>query len=58
MGGNFGVIGASAMVLECHRREKKARVQPFNDFAVSGTMTVGSFLSGGLLSCFGWSRRC
>jgi predicted MFS family arabinose efflux permease len=55
IGWNFGFIGASAMVLECHRPEEKARVQSFNDFVVFGTMTVASFLSGGLLSSFGWS---
>jgi MFS family permease len=54
-GWNFGFIGASAMVLECYRPEEKARVQSLNDFVVFGTMTVGSFLSGGLLSSFGWS---
>lgn len=54
VGWNFGFVGASAMVLECHRPEEKARVQSFNDFAVFGTMAVGSFLSGGLLSAFGW----
>lgn len=54
-GWNFGFIGASAMVLECHAPEEKARVQSLNDFVVFGTMTVGSFLSGGLLSSFGWS---
>jgi MFS family permease len=54
VGWNFGFVGASAMVLECHRPEEKARVQSFNDFAVFGTMAVGSFLSGGLLSTFGW----
>jgi len=54
IGWNFGFVGASAMVLECHRPEEKARVQSFNDFAVFGTMAVGSFLSGGLLSTFGW----
>jgi predicted MFS family arabinose efflux permease len=54
-GWNFGFIGASAMVLECHRPEEKARVQSLNDFVVFGTMTIGSFLSGGLLSSFGWS---
>jgi predicted MFS family arabinose efflux permease len=43
------------MVLECHRPEEKARVQALNDFAVFGTMAVGSFLSGGLLSAFGWN---
>jgi len=55
LGWNFGFIGASAMVLECHRPEEKARVQSLNDFVVFGTMTVGSFLSGGLLSSYGWS---
>jgi predicted MFS family arabinose efflux permease len=55
IGWNFGFIGASAMVLECHRAEERARVQSLNDFVVFGTMTVGSFLSGGLLSSFGWS---
>mgnify|MGYP000906075808 FL=1 len=55
LGWNFGFVGASAMVLECHRPEEKARVQSFNDFAVFGTMAIGSFLSGGLLSAFGWN---
>lgn len=55
VGWNFGFIGASAMILECHRPEEKERVQSFNDFVVFGTMTIGSFLSGGLLAFFGWS---
>jgi MFS family permease len=55
VGWNFGFVGASAMVLECHRPEEKARVQSFNDFAVFGTMACGSFLSGGLLSSYGWT---
>ncbi|RXG96197.1 MFS transporter [Bradyrhizobium zhanjiangense] len=55
VGWNFGFVGASAMVLECHRPEEKARVQSLNDFIVFGTMTFGSFLSGGLLSAYGWN---
>lgn len=55
LGWNFGFVGASAMVLECHRPEEKARVQSFNDFVVFGTMACGSFLSGGLLTGFGWA---
>jgi MFS family permease len=51
---NFGFVGASAMVLECHRPEEKSRVQSLNDFIVFGTMTVGSFSSGGLLTGYGW----
>ncbi|MBV2143473.1 MFS transporter [Falsochrobactrum sp. TDYN1] len=54
IGWNFGFVGASAMVLETHRPEEKARVQSLNDFVVFGTMAVGSFLSGGLLSAYGW----
>ncbi len=55
IGWNLGFVGASAMVLDCHRPEEKARVQSFNDFAVFGTMAIGSFLSGGLLTAFGWN---
>ena len=54
VGWNFGFVGASAMVLETHRPEEKTRVQSFNDFLVFGTMAVGSFASGGLLTAFGW----
>ncbi|HLS69901.1 MAG TPA: MFS transporter [Kiloniellales bacterium] len=54
VGWNFGFIGASAMVLECHRPEEKARVQSLNDFVVFGTMAFGSFLSGSLLTAYGW----
>jgi MFS family permease len=55
VGWNFGFLGASALVLECHRPEEKTRVQSFNDFIVFGLMTIGSFSSGGLLSAYGWS---
>ncbi|HJS85291.1 MAG TPA: MFS transporter [Acetobacteraceae bacterium] len=55
LGWNFGFVGASALVLECHRPEEKARVQSLNDFVVFGTMAFGSFLSGGLLTSYGWS---
>ncbi len=54
-GWNFGFIGASALVLECHRPEETTRVQSLNDFIVFGTMVVGSFLSGGLLTAYGWN---
>ncbi|TAN31139.1 MAG: MFS transporter [Castellaniella sp.] len=55
VGWNFGFLGASALVLECHRPEEKTRVQSFNDFIVFGLMTIGSFSSGGLLSAYGWN---
>lgn len=54
LGWNFAFVGASAMVLECHRPEEKTRVQSLNDFIVFGTMAIGSFLSGGLLTAYGW----
>ncbi|MEM5389658.1 MFS transporter [Paraburkholderia phymatum] len=55
VGWNFGFVGASALVLECHKPEEKARVQSLNDFIVFGTMTFGSLLSGGLLTSYGWN---
>jgi MFS family permease len=54
LGWNFGFVGASAMVLECHRPEERTRVQSLNDFMVLGTMALGSFSSGGLLTSYGW----
>lgn len=54
VGWNFGFVGASALVLECHRPEEATRVQSFNDFIVFGTMAAGSFASGTLLATYGW----
>lgn len=54
VGWNFGFLGASALVLDCHRPEEKTRVQSVNDFIVFGTMAFGSFASGSLLTSFGW----
>lgn len=54
LGWNFGFVGASALVLECHRQEEASRVQSFNDFIIFGIMAVGSFASGGLLATYGW----
>lgn len=58
LGWNFGFVGASAMVLDCYRPEERTRVQSMNDFAVFGTMVVGSFLSGSLLIGYGWKIVC
>lgn len=55
VGWNFGFLGASALVLECHRPEERTTVQSFNDFLVFGTMTIGSFTSGTLLISSGWN---
>src|ERR687885_10600 len=54
LGWNFGFVGASALVLDCHRPEERTRVQSLNDFIVFGTMALGSFASGGLLTAYGW----
>ena len=55
VGWNFGFIGATAMVTQCHRPNERNRVQAFNDFLVFGSMAIGSFLSGKLLQTAGWS---
>lgn len=55
VGWNFGFIGATAMVTECHRPHERNRVQSFNDFLVFGSMAVGSFASGNILVWFGWA---
>lgn len=55
VGWNFGFIGASALVLQCHRPEEKTRVQSLNDFIVFGTMAIGSFVSGSLLAAYDWA---
>ncbi|HJU17796.1 MAG TPA: MFS transporter [Stellaceae bacterium] len=57
-GWNFGFLGASALVLECHRPEERTRVQALNDFIVFGAMVVASFASGGLLAGYGWTMVC
>ena len=58
LGWNLGFLGATALVLECHRPEERTRVQSLNDFLVFGTMVIGSFVSGGLLTTYGWSMVC
>lgn len=54
VGWNFGFIGATTMVTECHTPNERNRVQSFNDFLVFGSMAIGSFSSGTLLNSFGW----
>jgi MFS family permease len=58
LGWNFGFLGASALVLECHRPEERTRVQSLNDFLVFGMMVVATFASGGLLTSYGWAMVC
>jgi hypothetical protein len=47
-GWNFSSLGASALVLECHKPEERTRVQALNDFLVFGMMVIATFASGGL----------
>jgi MFS family permease len=54
IGWNFAFIGATAMVVQCHRPEERNKVQSFNDFLVFGSMAIGSFASGTVLARFGW----
>jgi MFS family permease len=58
VGWNFGFLGASALVLECHRPEERTRVQALNDFLVFGMMVIATFASGGLLTEYGWAMVC
>jgi hypothetical protein len=55
VGWNFGFIGATNLVAECHRAQERNKVQAFNDFLIFGFMAVGSLSSGALLSSFGWA---
>lgn len=54
VGWNFGFIGATAMVTQCHTPNERTRVQSLNDFLVFGSMAIGSFASGNLLALYGW----
>lgn len=55
VGWNFGFIGATTLVTECHRPEERTRVQALNDFLVFGSVAIASFSSGGLLHSGGWT---
>jgi len=54
IGWNFGFIGATAMVAECHTPEERNKTQGANDFMVFGTVAASSFFSGTLLNWSGW----
>lgn len=54
LGWNFGFIGATAMITDCHTPEERGKVQGANDFIVFGTVAVASFSSGSLLTSAGW----
>ncbi|MEJ5082570.1 MULTISPECIES: MFS transporter [unclassified Ochrobactrum] len=54
IGWNFGFIGATAMVADCHRPEERGKAQGANDFLVFGTVACASFFAGSLLHSSGW----
>jgi MFS family permease len=54
VGWNFAFISATMLVTECHDPHERNKVQAFNDFLVFGSMAIGSFSSGALLSRYGW----
>ncbi|GEB84059.1 MFS transporter [Acetobacter orleanensis] len=54
VGWNFGFLGATAMVADCHTPTERSKVQGANDFLVFGTVATASFFSGSLLHSGGW----
>ncbi len=54
IGWNFGFIGSTAMVTDCHTPVERGKAQGANDFVVFGTVAAASFFSGSLLHASGW----
>jgi len=55
VGWNFAFVGATTLVTQCHGARERNKVQAFNDFLIFGSMALGSFSSGALLSRYGWT---
>ncbi|MBB5575449.1 MFS transporter [Rhizobium paranaense] len=55
LGWNFGFIGATAMVADCHTPSERGKAQGANDFVVFGTVACASFFAGSLLHTSGWT---
>lgn len=55
LGWNFGFIGGTTLLTGTYAPSERAKVQGFNDFAISVTMAIGSLASGKLLSGLGWN---
>jgi predicted MFS family arabinose efflux permease len=49
------LLSATTVITECHGPRERNKVQAFNDFLIFGSMAVGSFSSGALLSRYGWT---
>lgn len=54
IGWNFGFIGATAMVTDCHSEAERGKAQGANDFVIFGTVAAASFFAGALLHASGW----
>ena len=54
IGWNFGFIGATAMITDCHTPAERGKAQGANDFLVFGTVAAASFFAGALLHSSGW----
>lgn len=54
IGWNFGFIGATAMVTDCHTPAERGKAQGANDFLIFGTVAAASFFAGALLHASGW----
>lgn len=54
IGWNFGFIGATAMITDCHSPEERGKAQGANDFLIFGVVACASFFSGNLLHASGW----
>lgn len=55
VGWNFGFIGATAMVTDCHTAAERTKAQGANDFLIFATTAAVSFLAGTVLHTSGWS---
>lgn len=54
IGWNFGFVGATTMVTDCHRPEERNKVQALNELLVFGAVAFASFSSGKILHDLGW----
>ncbi|MEM0947674.1 MAG: MFS transporter [Pseudomonadota bacterium] len=57
VGWNFGLIGATSMLVSHHSPEERGRVQGMNDAIVMGSVTIASLASGTLMNCTGSSAE-
>lgn len=55
VGWNFGYIGSTTLVTDCHRPEERNKVQAVNEFMVFGLVALASFTSGKVLHVSGWN---